>query len=207
MPNYRRAFVPGGCWFFTVNLLDRRRRLLTDHVEALRAATRTTQARHPFAIDAMVVLPDHIHAVWTLPPGDADFSLRWRLIKIDFAKAVPKIEPRSLVRRARGERAIWQRRFWEHLIRDDDDFSRHVEYCYINPVKHGWVTGSAIGRIPRSTATCGRGCFRGIGPATSRPRAASASGFESRSHGVVARCATVKRRNALRLLRPTARSA
>ena len=92
MPNYRRAFVPGGCWFFTVNLLDRRRRLLTDHIDALRAATRLTQTRHPFTIDAMVVLPDHIHAVWTLPPGDADFSLRWRLIKIDFAKAVPKTE-------------------------------------------------------------------------------------------------------------------
>src|SRR5712691_5642949 len=90
MPNYRRAFVPGGCWFFTVNLLDRRRRLLTDDIDALREATRRTQARHPFTIDAMVVLPDHIHAVWTLPPGDADFSLRWRLIKIDFAKAVPK---------------------------------------------------------------------------------------------------------------------
>jgi REP element-mobilizing transposase RayT len=88
MPNYRRAFVPGGCWFFTVNLLDRRRRLLTDHIDALREATRLTQTRQPFFINAMVVLPDHIHAVWTLPPGDADFSLRWRLIKIGFAKAV-----------------------------------------------------------------------------------------------------------------------
>jgi putative transposase len=76
MPNYCRAFVPGGCWFFTVNLLDRRRRLLTDHIDALREARRLTQTRHPFTIDAMVVLPDHIHAVWTLPPGDADFSLR-----------------------------------------------------------------------------------------------------------------------------------
>ena len=108
MPNYRRAFAPGGCWFFTVNLLDRRRRLLTDHIDALRAATRLTQARHPFTIDAMVVLPDHIHAVWTLPPSDADFSLRWRLIKIGFAQAVPKTERRSAVRIARGERAIWQ---------------------------------------------------------------------------------------------------
>jgi putative transposase len=135
MPNYRRDFAPGGCWFFTVNLLDRRRRLLTDHIAALREATRRTQTRHPFTVDAMVVLPDHIHAVWTLPPGDADFSLRWRLIKIDFAKAVPKTERRSPVRIARGERAIWQRRFWEHLIRDDEDFRRHVEYCYINPVK------------------------------------------------------------------------
>ena len=139
MPNYRRAFVPGGCWFFTVNLLDRRRRLLTDHIDALREAMRRTQRRHPFTIDAMVVLPDHIHTVWTLPEGEADFSLRWRLIKIEFAKAVPKTEARSNVRVARGERAIWQRRFWEHLIRDDEDFRRHVEYCYINPVKHGLV--------------------------------------------------------------------
>jgi REP-associated tyrosine transposase len=132
----RRALVERAGWFFTVNLLDRRRRLLTDNIDALRQATRLRQTRHPFAIDAMVVLPDHIHAVWTLPPGDADFSLRWRLIKIDFAKAVPKTERRSPVRIARGERAIWQRRFWEHLIRDDEDFRRHVEYCYINPVKH-----------------------------------------------------------------------
>jgi putative transposase len=147
MPNYRRAFVPGGCWFFTVNLLDRRRRLLTDHIDALREATRLTQTRHPFSIDAMVVLPDHIHAVWTLPPSDADFSLRWRLIKIGLAKAVPKTELRSAVRVGRGERAIWQRRFWEHLIRDDEDYRRHVEYCYINPVKHGLVSG-----VPRLAA-------------------------------------------------------
>ena len=122
IPNYRRAFVPGGCWFFTVNLLDRRRRLLTDHIDALREATQLTQTRHPFTIDAMVVLPDHIQAVWTLPPGDADFSLRWRLIKVGFAKAIPKTERRSTVRIVRGERAIWQRRFWEHLIRNDEDF-------------------------------------------------------------------------------------
>ena len=88
----------------------------------------------------MVVLPDHIHAVWTLPPGDADFSLRWRLIKIDFAKAVPKNELRSAVRMARGERGVWQRRFWEHLIRDDEDFCHDLEYCYFNPVRHGLVT-------------------------------------------------------------------
>ena len=106
MPNYRRAFVPGGCWFFTVNVIDRRRRLLTDHIDALRAATRLTQTRHPFTIDAMVVLPDHIHAVWTLPPDDADFSLRWRLIKIAFAQAVPKTEPRSAVRIARRTRHL-----------------------------------------------------------------------------------------------------
>ncbi len=98
MPNYRRAFVPGGCWFFTVNLLDRHRCLLTQYIGALRDATRRTRARHPFTINAMVVLPDHVHAIWTLPPGDADFPLRWRLIKIDFAKAVPGTERLSPVR-------------------------------------------------------------------------------------------------------------
>ena len=140
MPNYRRAFVPGGCWFFTVTLLDRRLRLLTENIDVLRKATRITQARHPFTIDAIVVLPNHIHAVWTLPTGDADFSLRWRLIKISFAQAIPKTERRNGVRMRRGERGIWQRRFWEHLIRDEEDFRRHVEYCYINPVKHGLVS-------------------------------------------------------------------
>src|SRR5712692_9833921 len=100
MPNYRRAFVPGGCWFFTANLLERRSALLTDAVEELRDATRRTQQRYPFHIDAMVVLPDHIHAVWTLPPGEADFSLRWRLIKSRFARSIPKGERLSRVRRA-----------------------------------------------------------------------------------------------------------
>ena len=140
MPNYRRAFVPGGCWFFTVNLLERRKTLLVDHIDALRAAVATTRERYPFVIDAVVVLPDHIHAVWTLPPGDADFSLRWRLIKQRFARGLPKHERISAVRRARHERGIWQRRFWEHLIRDEADYARHVEYCYINPVKHGLVS-------------------------------------------------------------------
>jgi putative transposase len=139
MPNYRRAFVPGGCWFFTVNLLERRRTLLVDRIDALRDATERTRARHPFVIDAIVVLPDHIHAVWTLPPGDADFSLRWRLIKSQFSRALPKNERLSQTRMARNERGIWQRRFWEHLIRDEADYARHVEYCYINPVKHGLV--------------------------------------------------------------------
>jgi putative transposase len=136
MPNYRRALVPGGCWFFTVNLADRRAHLLTDHVDALREATRETRQRYPFRIDAFVVLPDHLHAVWTLPAGDADFSIRWRLIKSRFARSIPKLEQLTGVQQKRGERGIWQRRFWEHLIRDDADYARHVEYCYINPVKH-----------------------------------------------------------------------
>ncbi|MFD2182854.1 REP-associated tyrosine transposase [Rhodoplanes azumiensis] len=139
MPNYRRAFVPGGCWFFTVTLLDRGSTALVDHIDPLRRATAWTRRRYPFQIDAAVVLPDHLHAVWTLPPGDADFSIRWRMIKTRFVQALAPTECRSPVGIARGERGIWQRRFWEHLIRDERDYARHVEYCYINPVKHGLV--------------------------------------------------------------------
>jgi putative transposase len=140
MPNYRRAFIPGGCWFFTVNLLDRRQTLLVDHIAALREAVAATRRDYPFTIDAFVVLPDHLHAIWSLPPGDSDFSTRWRLIKGRFAKALPKAENLSAVRVASHERGIWQRRYWEHLIRNDADYARHVEYCYINPFKHRYVT-------------------------------------------------------------------
>jgi putative transposase len=139
MPKYRRAYVPGGCWFFTVNQLERRQTLLIDHIDSLRRAVIMTRRNLPFAIDAFVVLPDHIHAIWTLPPGDVDFSTRWRLIKTHFAKALPKQEYLSPVRIDRNERGIWQRRFWEHLIRNEADYAHHVEYCYINPVKHGLV--------------------------------------------------------------------
>ncbi len=140
MPNYRRAFVPGGCWFFTINVLEREGSLLVDHIDVLRASIARTRRKYPFDIDAFVVLPDHMHAIWTLPPGDADFSTRRRLIKIGFAKSLPKQERQSAVRKARHERGIRQRRFWEHMIRDGTDCAQHVAYCYINPVKHGLVT-------------------------------------------------------------------
>jgi putative transposase len=140
MPNYRRAFIPGGCWFFTVNLLNRRQTLLVDHIETLREAVAAIRESRAFDIDAFVVLPDHLHAVWSLPPGDFDFSTRWRLIKSRFVRALPKQEPIDAVRLARNERGVWQRRFWEHLIRDEADYARHVEYCYVNPLKHGLVT-------------------------------------------------------------------
>src|SRR5437764_11720404 len=128
MPNYRRALIPGGCWFFTVNLLERRQTLLVDHVDALRDAVAATRQKFPFDIDAIVILPDHMHAVLSLPAEDSDFSTRWRLIKARFAKSLPKQERRSAVREARGERGIWQRRFWEHLIRGDANYARHVDY-------------------------------------------------------------------------------
>jgi putative transposase len=140
MPNCRRRFEPGGCWFFTVNLLNRRSSLLTDNIRALREATRRMLRRYPFRIDAFVVLPDHLHAIWTLPPGDSDFSTRWRLIKTRFARAIPRGEWLSSTRVKRGERGVRQRRFWEHLVRDENELGRYIEYCAINPVKHGLVT-------------------------------------------------------------------
>jgi putative transposase len=139
MPNYRRARVPGGRYFFTVALRNRRADTLTRHVDLLRNATRRVRNRHPFAIDACVVLPDHIHCIWSLPPGDADFSLRWRLLKLIVSKGLPPTEQRSRKLSARGERGIWQRRFWEHAIRDEADYTRHVDYIHYNPVKHGYV--------------------------------------------------------------------
>jgi putative transposase len=105
----------------------------------LRHAVARTRQKLPFRIDATVVLPDHLYAIWTVPAGDADFSTRWRLIKSGFARALPKLERLSPVRIARNERGIRQRRFWEHLIRDEADYARHIEYCYINPMKHGLV--------------------------------------------------------------------
>jgi putative transposase len=137
MPNYRRARVPGGTNFFTAALARRGGRLLVDHIGHLRAAVRLTRRERPFRIDAMVILPDHLHAVWTLPPGDDDFPTRWMLIKTRFTRAIPPGEPVRPSRAAKRERGIWQRRYWEHLIRDEADYRAHVDYCHFNPVKHG----------------------------------------------------------------------
>jgi len=139
MPRYVRAHIAGGTFFFTAALLERRRALLTTHIDLLREAFRAAKQRHPFSIDAIVILPDHFHAVWTLPPGDADFSTRMRLIKSTFSRNLPKTERRSAIRAERNERGIWQRRFWEHAIRDEEDLKRHVDYIHYNPVKHGHV--------------------------------------------------------------------
>lgn len=144
MPDFHRYGVPGGCYFFTVNLLERRgNTLLTDRIEVLRDAVRRVRSARPFTIDASVVLPDHLHAVWTLPPGDDDFSTRWCLIKTFFARALPRTERLSRVRRADGERGIWQRRFWEHAISNDEDYAAHMDSVHFNPVKHGLVTSPA----------------------------------------------------------------
>jgi len=138
MVHYRRNFLEGGTYFFTATLADRRSRALTDHVAALRAAVTLTRRQHPFTIGAVVVLPDHLHIVMTLPEGDADFPTRWQLIKRHFTAAVAKTGT-PIARHRNGEHALWQRRFWEHTIRDDGDFERHVDYIHFNPVKHGLV--------------------------------------------------------------------
>ena len=137
MPNYIRAFVPGGTFFFTVTLLERNRRLLVDHVDLLRTTVENARRRRPFTINAIVILPDHLHCVWTLPEGDADFSARWHDIKARFSAGIPKEELLSQRRLAKRERGIWQRRFWEHTIRDELDLERHIDYIHYNPVKHG----------------------------------------------------------------------
>ncbi len=136
---YRRAFVPGGTYFFTVNLANRSHGLLIEHVDLLRMAFKRVRARHPFEIPAMVVLPDHLHAIWTLPEGDADFPLRWSQIKGTFSRLVPERGRVNRSHRDKRERGIWQRRFWEHQIRDERDLARHIDYIHINPVKHGHV--------------------------------------------------------------------
>ena len=139
MPNYRRNFVSGGSYFFTVNLLNRNKSLLVDHIDALRSAVASVKTNKPFSIDGWVVLPDHMHCIWTLPENDSDYSGRWREIKKEFTKSLPKEEYRSQSRIKNKERGIWQRRFWEHTIRDELDYQRHMDYLHYNPVKHGYV--------------------------------------------------------------------
>ena len=125
MPDYRRARLAGGTWFFTVNLLQRKDNdLLVRRVDLLREVVRQVRGKRPFTIDAWVVLPEHLHCIWTLPPGDADFSTRWRLIKSAFSRAMPPTEWRSAVRLRANERGVWQRHFWEHLIADEQDYPR-----------------------------------------------------------------------------------
>ncbi len=150
MPDYRRAWHPGGTYFFTVNLLQRQGNdLLTRHIELLRAAVISVRQRHPFKIHGWVVLPEHLHCVIELPPENADYATRWRLIKMKFSKALPRTERLSTVRSRRGERGIWQRRYWEHLIRNERDYRAHMDYVHINPVKHGLV--NRVADWPHST--------------------------------------------------------
>jgi len=140
MRTYRRVLLPGAVYFFTVNLAERRDNdLLVRHVDLLRAAFQKTKARHPFGIEAICILPDHLHCLWRLPEGDPDFPTRWRLIKAGFSRSLPRQERISRSRARKRERGIWQRRYWEHVIRDERDFTNHMDYIYYNPVKHDLV--------------------------------------------------------------------
>jgi putative transposase len=139
MVRYRRNFIPGGMFFFTVTLDDRRSSVLVDHIEPLRAAFRKTRSERPFGIEAIVILPDHLHAILTLPPGDSDFSDRWRRIKGSFTRSVVAAGI-PISRDHRGEYSLRQKRFWEHTIRDDRDFERCADYIHFNPVKHRLVS-------------------------------------------------------------------
>jgi putative transposase len=129
MRNYIRAYQPGGCYFFTV-VTGKRHLHFADatNVERLRQAFRHVMVKHPFVIDAVVIMPDHIHTIWRLPENDDDFSTRWRLIKHFVSLGWE------------GEDTFWQPRFWEHLIRDEEDWRKHVDYIHYNPVKHGMVS-------------------------------------------------------------------
>jgi putative transposase len=148
MPDYRRARVQGGTFFFTIVTYQRQNILLDKPVrQALRFAVNETRRILPFHIDAWVLLPDHLHCVWTLPDGEGNYSLRWSLIKQSVSRrcaaAYEDKAALSQSRQKRRESSLWQRRFWEHQIRDDADFERHVDYIHWNPVKHGLVTRAA----------------------------------------------------------------
>ena len=126
--HYRRNYPSGGCYFFTL-VTHQRKPILTNEptINALRHAFKTVQKRHPLRIDAIVILPDHLHCIWTLPEEDHDFSTRWRLLK-------------GMVTKNRQiDTPIWQNRFWEHTLRDESDLYNHTDYIYFNPVKHGYV--------------------------------------------------------------------
>jgi putative transposase len=140
MSRYRRVKIEGGWFFFTLTLADRSADLLVQHIERLRASYAAARDRDPFETIAICVLPDHLHAIWALPPDDADFSRRWSLIKHDFSRGVPGSPNRSPSKLGKREKGIWQRRFWEHAIRNDADLARHVDYIHYNPVKHGLVS-------------------------------------------------------------------
>jgi putative transposase len=140
MPRYVRAQVAGGVFFFTVTLADRSSDILVRHVDRLRHIYASVQKRYPFETVAICVLPDHLHAIWSLPEADSNFPLRWSLIKAGFSRGLHGDRPRSASKIKRRERGIWQRRYWEHAIRDDADLERHVDYIQFNPVKHGHVS-------------------------------------------------------------------
>jgi len=140
MSRYRRAKIDGGVLFFTVTLADRSSDLLVRHIDRLRSVYASVQKSYPFETIAICVLPDHLHSLWSLPPGDSNFPLRWSLIKSGFSRGLASNPRRTASKIAKRDKGIWQRRYWEHAIRDDADLARHVDYIHFNPVKHGYVS-------------------------------------------------------------------
>jgi putative transposase len=139
MPRYQRVKLEGGVFFFTVAIADRPSGLLARHIDRLRRIYGSVQQRYPFETVAICILPDPLHAVWALPPGDDDYATRWSVIKAGFSRGLYEDAPRSSSKLDKRERGLWQRRYWEHMIRDDADLERHVDYTHFNPVKHGHV--------------------------------------------------------------------
>ncbi len=139
MVNYRRNYIKGGTYFFTVNLYHRKTGLLTQYIDELRHAFRVVKQQRPFQIDAIVILPDHLHTIWTLPEDDDNYPQRWRSIKSQFTRAI-KAKGYPIKKNKRGEHYVWQRRYWEHTIKDNRDLQHHINYIYYNPVKHGHVS-------------------------------------------------------------------
>ncbi len=142
MVRYRRNVVAGATYFFTLTLRDRRATLLTDHIAELRVAFRAAKQQYPCEIIAIVVLPEHLHAVIEMPPNSSDYAKLWRTVKSLFTRRLRELGV-SLHRNARGEYDLWQRRFWEHTLRDDRDLQAHVDYIHYNPVKHGLAKSAA----------------------------------------------------------------
>ncbi len=140
MSRYRRVKIEGGLFFFTLALADRSSDLLVRHIERAQCAYAVAQKRRPFETVAICILPDHLHALWQLPDSDADYASRWSLFKTTFSRGLPTAPERSASKIAKREKGIWQRRYWEHAIRDEKDLERHVDYIHYNPVKHKLVT-------------------------------------------------------------------
>lgn len=139
MVNYRRNKIKGGTYFFTVVLRNRKSKILVDHIDMLREAMRFVKKQCPHEIKAIVILPDHIHAIWQLPQRDDGYAIRWQKIKALFTQRVIK-KGVELCKGRKGEYNLWQPRYWEHTIRDDVDLEKHIDYIHYNPVKHGYVS-------------------------------------------------------------------
>lgn len=139
MSNYIRSQVAGGTYFFTLTLAQRNTNLITANIDVLRLAYQRANTLYPFTTIAICILPDHIHAIWKMPQDDGDYALRWRMIKSQFSRNFSANQQRSNSKIKHREKGIWQRRYWEHQIRDDIDLQHHVDYIHYNPVKHGLV--------------------------------------------------------------------